>query len=64
MASKHLLCSKCFKARYETINKMKDGISFQCEHCPKCGDIILTHKQSLELDRLRREKADDKKRSN
>ena len=60
MASKHLLCSKCLNARYETINKVEDGISFKCEHCPKCGDTILTHKQSLELDKFRREKAGTK----
>ena len=56
MASKHLLCSNCFKARYETINIIKDGISVKAEHCPKCHDIVYTHKQSLALDKLRREK--------
>ena len=56
MASKHPVCPYC-GGRYQTINKMVDGASVKCEWCPKCDDTIFTHKQSLELDKLKREKA-------
>jgi putative zinc finger/helix-turn-helix YgiT family protein len=57
-----MLCSNCFNAEYETktisknlvINNQKVTIpNVQCEICPKCNDIVFTHKQSLELDKKR-----------
>jgi putative zinc finger/helix-turn-helix YgiT family protein len=57
-----MLCSNCFNAEYETraisrdmvINNQKVTIpNIECEICPKCNDIVFTHKQSLELDKMR-----------
>ena len=60
MSSKHMLCLNCMKARYETINMIVKGISLKAEYCPKCHDIVYTPKQSLALDKLRWEKAEEK----
>jgi hypothetical protein len=38
-------CLKCNDAEYVTI---------ESERCPKCGDSIFTHSQSVRLDEMRR----------
>jgi hypothetical protein len=37
-------CLKCNEAEYATV---------EAEKCPKCGDMIFTHDQSVKLDQLR-----------
>ncbi len=44
-----MICLKCNEAEYKNIEVSK---------CPKCGDVVYTHEQSLKLDAIRRAVAD------
>lgn len=41
-----MICLKCNEAEYKNIEVSK---------CPKCGNVVYTHEQSLKLDAIRRE---------
>ena len=58
-----MICSNCFNDEYQTTTISKDvtvnGViktihDIECEQCPSCKDIIFTHQQSLELDKIRK----------
>lgn len=54
-----MICSKCLKGRYQTIKRLfylSPGHPAQVEAswCPKCNDIIYTHKQGLAIDKLKK----------
>lgn len=54
-----MICSSCFKAEYKTITRITylapgKYAEVEAEFCPKCGDLVYTHDQSVELDKARR----------
>jgi hypothetical protein len=54
-----MICSSCGKAEYKTIKRLTylapgKFEALECEWCPKCGDLVYTHDQSVALDKARR----------
>ncbi len=57
-----MLCSNCFESEYHNAHISQEIVvngakliipDVECNQCPNCRDIILTHSQSLEFDRKR-----------
>lgn len=57
-----MICIKCYLTDYKTVKINRRTIingkevlipDVECEKCPKCGDILFTHDQSIELEKKR-----------
>ena len=52
-----MICANCCKANYvpAKTDLVNIGVKdLDCHYCPKCGEIIFTHEQSLRIDEKRR----------